>query len=269
MNVTTDSSWPRANVLGVGVHAENMHSALARVTQAIETRRKGYICLTGVHGIMEAQADAELREILNGAFLNLPDGMPTVWVGRGQGYAEMDRVFGPDLMLEVCRRSVEAGWTHYLYGGGPGVASELADRLRSRFPGIEILGTHCPPFRPLLASEESRLQDELARLRPDILWVGLGTPKQERFMARYGARLDATLLFGVGAAFDYHTGRLRDAPAWMKNSGLQWLHRLAQDPARLWRRYATHNPRFLYLLARHLLGLQHRHLQEEDTHAAS
>lgn len=269
MTSTNDSPGPRANVLGVGVHAENMGSALERVAGAIEARRKGYVCLTGVHGVMESQADPGLRTILNNAFLNLPDGMPTVWVGRRQGHSEMDRVFGPDLMLEVCRRSVKPGWTHYLYGGAPGVASQLAERLMQRFPGIRIVGTRCPPYRPLRSDEEALLEGEIARLRPDIIWVGLSTPKQERFMARYGGRLDATLLFGVGAAFDYHTGRLRDAPAWMKRSGLQWAHRLAQDPARLWRRYATHNPHFLWLLTLHGLGLQRRTLEEGSSHAAS
>ena len=264
MSLNAASPRARANVLGVGVHAVDMSAALAAIDHAITARRKGYVCLTGVHGVMEAQGDPELRRTLNGAFLNLPDGMPTVWVGRLQGYRAMDRVFGPDLMLEVCRYGVARGWRHYLYGGDVGVAPELAANLERRFPGLRMVGTHTPPFRPLRPEERSALAAEVRARRPDVLWVGLSTPKQERFMRDSLGELDATLMFGVGAAFDYHTGRIQDAPRWMKRSGLQWAHRLAQDPRRLWRRYATNNPRFVMGMGMQLSGLRPHSIDDAE-----
>jgi N-acetylglucosaminyldiphosphoundecaprenol N-acetyl-beta-D-mannosaminyltransferase len=245
----------RVNVLDVGIHAVDMPRTLEAIVTALDAGRKGYVCVTGVHGVMEAQRDPDLRDTLNQAFLNLPDGMPTVWVGRLRGHHGMQRVFGPDMMAEVCRLSAHRGYTHFLYGGEPGVAEELRARMTRRFPGLRIVGTHCPPFRPLDPGEEAHLERKIARLRPDVMWVGLSTPKQERFMARYSGRLDTTLMMGVGAAFDFHTGRIKDAPGWMKASGLQWAHRLAQDPRRLWKRYATHNPRFLFQIALQLSGV--------------
>ena len=247
---------PRADVLGIGVHALDMRRALDEIDLAVRQGRKGYVCVTGVHGVMEAQEDDELRRIVNDAFLNVPDGMPTVWVGKLQGHRGMDRVFGPDLMAEVCRRSQAAGFTHYLYGGAPGVAEELRSRLLERFPGLRIVGTRTPPYRPLHPHEARDLEREVADLRPDFFWVGLSTPKQERFMDAFLPRLDTTVMLGVGAAFDFHTGRIRDAPHWVKRSGLQWGHRLLQDPRRLWRRYARHNPRFVASISLQLAGLR-------------
>lgn len=253
---------PRANVLGIGIHAVGMAGAVRRIADSVERRQKGYVCVTGVHGVMEAQRDPGLRLILNRAQLNLPDGMPTVWVGRLQRHAGIRRVFGPDLMAEVCRLSVERDYTHFFYGGAPGVADELRERLVARFPGLRVVGTDSPPFEPLTVQQRSALQQRIARLRPDLLWVGLGTPKQERFMAEHAESLGATVLLGVGAAFDYHTGRLRDAPRWMKKSGLQWAHRLAQEPRRLWRRYAVNNPAFVGLTALQLLGMRRTALDD-------
>ena len=236
---------PRANVLGVGVHATYMREAVERIVEAVESNTRGYVCLTGVHGVMEAQDNARLKRTLNRAFLNLPDGMPTVWTGRVQGHRSMRRVFGPDLMLEVCRLSALRGYTQFLYGGRPGVADALAGSLSERFPGLHVVGTYTPPFRELRDEEVAALRALVARLSPDIFWVGLSTPKQEQFMDRFGDCLDTKVMLGVGAAFDYHTGRISDAPRWIKESGLQWAHRLAQDPRRLWKRYAKNNPRFV------------------------
>jgi N-acetylglucosaminyldiphosphoundecaprenol N-acetyl-beta-D-mannosaminyltransferase len=246
---------PRVNVLGVGVHAIDMRQALERVCSAIEDGRKGYVCVTGVHGVMEAQTDPEFRSILNRSLLTTPDGMPTVWVGRLRGFSGMQRVFGPDLMLETCAMSVEKGYTHFLYGGAPGVAEALKKALGQRFPGLRIVGTYTPPFRPLNDTEETALRNCIAESRPDICWVGLSTPKQERFMARYLPKLDTKLMFGVGAAFDVHTGRIRDAPDWVKNAGLQWLHRLTQEPGRLWKRYLVNNPKFVCKMVAQLAGV--------------
>ena len=205
---------------------------------------------------MEAQRDESLRDILNSAFLCLPDGMPTVWVGQLQGHAGMRRVYGPDFMLEMCRLSAKRGYRHFLYGGTEGVAQTLKQRLREMVPGINIVGIYKPPFRPLKPPEEEELAAMVRLARPDIFWVGLSTPKQERFMARYLDRLDTSLMVGVGAAFDIHAGLLADAPQWMKNSGLQWLFRLLKEPRRLWRRYLSNNPRFLWNLGLQISGIK-------------
>lgn len=245
----------RANVLGVGIDVLNLDLAVDRIMTALDAREKGYICVTGVHGVMEAQDSVEFRGILNRAFLCTPDGMPTVWMGRDQGFSEMDRVYGPDLMLEVCRRTAETGHRHFFYGGSEGVAQRLGERLASRFPGMEVAGACTPPFRPLNAEEEEELIARVAEARPDVFWVGLSTPKQERFMSQWLGRLDTTLMLGVGAAFDFHTGRTRQAPRWVQRSGMEWFFRLCCEPQRLWRRYMRNNPRFLWRAGQQALGL--------------
>ena len=249
------SSLPRVNILGVGVNAINMPEAVDMVTSAASQGRKGYVCVTGVHGIMEAQKDAAFRAILNRSFLTTPDGMPTVWIGRLNSYTRMRRVYGPDFMLTVCSASVERGYTHFLYGGVEGVADQLKDELTRKFPGLKIVGTYTPPFRPLNAAESADLQSRISQLRPDFFWVGLSTPKQERFMAEYLPKLDTRVMVGVGAAFDIHTGRAQDSPDWVKNAGLQWLHRLLQEPSRLWKRYLINNPAFVWKMTSQLLGI--------------
>jgi N-acetylglucosaminyldiphosphoundecaprenol N-acetyl-beta-D-mannosaminyltransferase len=245
-----------ANVLGVNVSAINLDRAVAIADRLIGAGDCGYVCVTGVHGVMEAQADAEFRHILNHACINTPDGMPMSWVGRLQGFDQMDRVFGPDFMLEMCRFSVERNYRHFLYGGQPGVAERLKDALQSKFPGLQVVGTYTPPFRDLTAEEEAELVAQVQESKPHILWVGLSTPKQERFMARYVDRLRVPLLAGVGAAFDYHTGRIQDSPDWIKRAGLQWLHRLLQDPRRLWKRYLRNNPAFVWGVLLQMLKLR-------------
>lgn len=243
---------PCVDVLGVKVSAINLPNAVQIADEAITNRQRGYICVTGVHGVMEAQKDAEFLEILNGAFINTPDGMPMSWVGWANGFREMDRVYGPDFMLDMCALSARRGYRNFLLGGKPGVAQALKSSLEARFPGLNIVGTYTPPFRQLTREEESSLFNYVHDVQPDIIWVGLSTPKQERFMAKYSSRLAVPLMVGVGAAFDIHSGQTHDAPAWMKRSGLQWLHRLVQEPRRLGPRYLQNNPRFLYLVSRQL-----------------
>ncbi len=235
----------RVNVLGVGISVLNLPTALAAIAGALSQRRKGYICVTGVHGVMEAQDDDDFKSILNDAFLCTPDGMPMVWAGWLHGHREMSRVYGPDLMLEVCAWSETSGARHFFYGGADGVAERLAENLKARFPRLAVAGTFTPPFRPLTAEETARLQAQIAAARPDILWVGLSTPKQEKFMAEFLPKLNVTLMAGVGAAFDFHSGRVRQAPRWMQRSGLEWLYRLCSEPRRLARRYFRNNPLFL------------------------
>jgi len=258
----------RANVLGVGVHAIDLPSAVSIIENAVREGAKGYVCVTSVHGVMEAQRDPEFRDILNRALLVTPDGMPTVWVGHMQGHSRMNRVFGPDLMLEVCRRSTGTGIRHFLYGGKPGIADDLAESLQRRFPGINVVGTFTPPFRPLEPCEHLALERQLESTLPDIVWVGLSTPKQEKFMAENFQRLPGKIMVGVGAAFDIHTGHVKDAPQWIKDAGLQWAHRLCQEPRRLWKRYLVNNPAFLLAISLQLAGVR-RHPLLPSCHSPS
>ena len=223
------------------------------------------MCVTGVHGVMEAQRNARFKKVLDDAMLVVPDGVPTVWVGRWEGFKEMGRVFGPDLMLEVCRRSVSSGHSHFLYGGKSGVAEKLRENLEYWFPGIHIAGTYTPPFRPLSEIEKTDLQEKLKTLAPDIVWVGLSTPKQEEFMAENIRSLNCKVMVGVGAAFDIHTGAINDAPAWMKTAGFQWFHRLGQEPSRLWKRYLVNNSTFLIGIALQFAGIRRYKLTSQAT----
>lgn len=247
---------PRANVLGVGVHAVDIPRSVGFLEESIRSGRKGYVCVTGVHGVMEAQRYHRFRQILSGALLVTPDGMPTVWVGKAQGFRHMGRVFGPDLMLQICRRSVENGFTHFLYGGRDGIAQKLQTNFERLCPGIRIVGSFTPPFRTLQPEERKQLCEMVRNLNPDIIWVGLSTPKQEMFMAEFLELLSCRLMVGVGAAFDIHAGEIKDAPSWIKNSGLQWFHRLCQEPGRLWKRYLLNNSAFLWRILLQLSGLR-------------
>jgi N-acetylglucosaminyldiphosphoundecaprenol N-acetyl-beta-D-mannosaminyltransferase len=247
-------SPPRFDVLGVQVSATNMAEAVSTIMGWIEKGERHYVCVTGVHGVMESQRDEELLRIHKASGLTVPDGMPMVWAGRLHGFPRIGRVFGPELMMKVCGLSVEKGYSHFLYGGAPGVADELRHRLQKKFPDIKIVGAFTPPFRPLVRWEEEQLIDQVARAKPDIFWVGLSCPKNERFMDAYFSKLDTKVMLGVGAAFDFHTGRAQDAPALMKKTGLQWLHRLCQEPGRLWKRYLINNPIFVAKFLRQLIS---------------
>jgi N-acetylglucosaminyldiphosphoundecaprenol N-acetyl-beta-D-mannosaminyltransferase len=250
------SPLSRINVLGVGVSAINMSEALAHISQAVENKRKGYVCVTGVHGVSEAQSDPAFRRILNGAFLCTPDGMPLVWVGRCKGARQMDRVYGPDLMLEVMEASERTGWRHFFYGGTNGTAEMLKEKLLARFSKLQVAGTYEPPFRPLHAVERDQLCETVRLARVDMMWIGLSTPKQERFMAENLDKFDVALMFGVGAAFDFHAGRVPQAPRWMQRSGLEWFYRLCREPRRLWKRYLKNNPLFVARIFAQFTGLK-------------
>ena len=243
----------RVNVLGVGISALNLGSAIDTMAEAVRRKVRGYICVTGVHGVMEAQSDSRFRAILNDALLCTPDGIPMVWMGRLHGQRQMGRVYGPDLMLAVCALP---GCRHYLYGGSNGTVHLLKKRLEALFPAVQIVGVYEPPWRPLNPDEETELVAQVEQTQPDIIWVGLSTPKQEKFMAGYLPKLATTLMVGVGAAFDIHSGRVKQAPRWMQRSGLEWFYRLCQEPRRLWRRYLANNPRFLFWALCQLLRLR-------------
>jgi N-acetylglucosaminyldiphosphoundecaprenol N-acetyl-beta-D-mannosaminyltransferase len=236
---------PLVSVLGVNVSTAGMGGTLDALAAMVAERRPGYVTFAGVHGVMESQRDPGLRDVYNSAAVVCADGMPLVWAARQAGVAGAERVYGPDVLLEVMARSVAAGWRHYLYGAGPGVADQLADRLRARYPGVDIVGTHTPPFRPLQAAERADVVAAINAAAPDFVWISLSCPKQERLMADLRPDLDAPVLLGVGAAFDMHAGLLRQAPPVIQRCGLEWAYRLWREPRRLWRRYLRNNPAFV------------------------
>jgi N-acetylglucosaminyldiphosphoundecaprenol N-acetyl-beta-D-mannosaminyltransferase len=240
----------RVDILGVGVSAIDMPAALAEIERWIAYRERHYVCVTNVHVVIEAQGDPKLMRVLNESGLTTPDGMPLVWAAHRAGARSVRRVYGPDLMLELCAVASNRGLTSFLLGGRAGVPEQLAERLEARFPGLRIVGVEAPPFRALSAEEDAALVARINAARPDIVWVGLGAPKQELWMADHVGRLEAPVLLGVGAAFDIHAGTLAQAPRWMQRSGLEWLYRLAREPRRLWRRYLFTNPRFVWGILR-------------------
>ncbi|MCH7230154.1 WecB/TagA/CpsF family glycosyltransferase [Glycomyces sp. L485] len=245
-----DPKLRRVDVLGVGVSTINQAMALAEVTRWVDNGDRRYVCVTGVHGVMESQKDPELKGIHNASGLTTPDGMPMVWAGRKAGAEWMDRVYGPDLMLGVLNRAAERGWSSFLYGGKDGVPELLAKKLAERIPGVKIAGTYSPPFRPLTEAEDDEIVARINDSGAQLVWVGLSTPKQERWMAAHRDKLNAPALFGVGAAFDFHAGLIPQAPPWMQRNGLEWFFRLTKEPKRLWRRYLVNNPAYLRRIRR-------------------
>ena len=252
-----DQNRPRVNVLGVGVSAINMAQALETIEGWISRGDRRYVCVSGVHGIMESQADPLLRDIHNSAGLVTPDGMPLVWLSRMHGHEHVERVYGPDLMLALCGRSESRGYRHFLYGGAGDVPALLTAGLRQRFPRLDIVGSYSPPFRPLTEEEDAEVVRMINESGADIVWVGLSTPKQERWMREHVGRIEAAALIGVGAAFDFHAGVKKQAPRWMQRNGLEWLFRLGSEPRRLWKRYLINNPRFVYGVLLQATGLRH------------
>jgi N-acetylglucosaminyldiphosphoundecaprenol N-acetyl-beta-D-mannosaminyltransferase len=244
------------NILGVPIAAVNMHQAVIQIDNWIQIEQKAYVTVTGVHGIMESQNDDEVKHIHRAAGMCVPDGVPTVWIGKLYGHSNISRVYGPDLMLEIMKRSKEKGYSHFFYGGKDGVAEMLRDRLVTRFPGLKVVGVLSPPFRAMNKKEEIYFHNLIEELSPDIIWVGLSTPKQERWMAAHIGKLNTKVMIGVGAAFDFHTGLVRQAPKWMQRSGLEWLFRLCVEPRRLWKRYLKNNPLFMWHLALQALNIK-------------
>ncbi|MDV4166256.1 WecB/TagA/CpsF family glycosyltransferase [Rhizobium leguminosarum] len=244
------------NVLGVRISAVNLKSATGFIQKAIEDGRKEYVCVRDAHGIVRCQDDPELRSIHNRAFLVTPDGMPLVWALRHAGHVESDRVYGPDLMLSVFDAGSSKGLRHFLYGATAETLEQLQARLLAKFPQARIVGSYAPPFCKLSTREETDIADRLNRSGADIIWVGLSSPKQELWMARMRDSLEASMLIGVGAAFDFHAGLKRQAPRFIQRSGFEWAFRLVCEPRRLWRRYALVVPTFISLTAVQRLGLR-------------
>lgn len=248
--MATAEALPRVDVLGVHVSAVSRPQAVAEIGRWIRQRERHYVCVTGVHGVMESQRDPALLAIHNASGLTTPDGMPLVWCSKAAGVRSVTRVYGPDLMLDVLEAGLEHGWRHFLYGGADGVPELLAERLGHRFADLRVVGTYSPPFRQLTEAESAEIVERINASGADVVWVGLSTPKQERWMAAHRDRLEAPALLGVGAAFDFHAGRVRQAPALLQRCGLEWAFRLAVEPRRLWRRYVRNNPAFVARIAR-------------------
>lgn len=242
--------------LGIRIDAVQIPETISIMKAWISLRGPAqYISLAGMHGLTEAQKDLELKHALNDSDLVVPDGMPLVWLARYHGFALKRRVYGPELMLSFCQATAELGYRHFFYGGVEGAAQKLAETLAQQFPGMIVAGTFAPPFRPLTSREEVEAATLIGEAKPDVLWVGLGAPKQEKWMHAH-RHLAVPVMVGVGAAFDLNTGRLRQAPQWMREIGLEWLFRLIAEPRRLWRRYLLLGPKFVLYVLTELCGLR-------------
>jgi N-acetylglucosaminyldiphosphoundecaprenol N-acetyl-beta-D-mannosaminyltransferase len=246
---------PTREILGVPVAMTDYRGAIDAMDAMVDSRERGYVCAVAVHALTVGLDDPEMETALRGASLVLPDGMPVVWAANMLGANLSDRVYGPELMLRYSDRCAERGHRVWLYGGrDQGSLVQLALNLRRRHPGINIVGGYSPPFRPMTEEEEDALVDQINGARPDVLWVGIGVPKQEKWMARMRERLEVPVMCAVGAAFDFHAGRISQAPSWMQQRGLEWIYRIAQEPRRLLPRYLYFNPRFVLAFSRQYLS---------------
>jgi N-acetylglucosaminyldiphosphoundecaprenol N-acetyl-beta-D-mannosaminyltransferase len=245
---------PVVGIVGAPIAVTDYDAMVVWIDAMISARERGYVCVCNVHTVMAAREDPELRAALAESSLNVPDGQPLVWSLRALGHHLDDRVYGPELMLRACAHAAAAGQRIYLYGGRDlQTLDRLVLNLSGRFPGIRIVGAYSPPHRPLTAQESAEAASSINASNADIVWVGIGVPKQEKWMAQMRRVLDAPILVGVGAAFDFHAGVVPQAPAALQAAGLEWAYRLVQEPRRLWRRYLRYNPRFVVAIARQLM----------------
>jgi N-acetylglucosaminyldiphosphoundecaprenol N-acetyl-beta-D-mannosaminyltransferase len=248
------------SVLDVPLALTDYGRTLEWMDEMVAARERGYVCVCNVHTVMASGEDAELRDALRGSALNVPDGQPLVWAINSLGHSLAGRVYGPELMSRACDHAADTGLRFYLYGGrNQGALVQLALNLRRRHPGVRIVGGYSPPHRPLTDEEQQAVAAEIDRSGADIVWVGIGVPKQEKWMAQMRPLVDAPLMIGVGAAFDFHAGLVPQAPNWLQEAGLEWAYRLLHEPRRLWRRYLRYNPRFVTAFARQLVS--HRRLE--------
>jgi N-acetylglucosaminyldiphosphoundecaprenol N-acetyl-beta-D-mannosaminyltransferase len=249
MSALASSLPPRFKVLSAGISAITLEACVTKILAMVERREKGYVNVCTVHTMLECVDRPQVAEIVNHSTLSVPDGMPLVWLGKHNAEGvSVDRCYGPDLMLGVCRSGLEKGVRHGLYGATPAVLEVLEQNLRGMFPRIEIVCAISPPFRELSADEEREMASKINAAHPDVVWVGLGTPKQDLCLGAFRPILEAPVLIAVGAAFNFHAGKVAQAPRWMMRCGLEWAFRLLKEPRRLWRRYLLGNPRFVSLL---------------------
>ncbi len=242
------------SVLNTRISLVSLDQTARSIENLAASGGRHYVCVCNVHTVMTGVDDERFRQITNDATLAVPDGMPLVWAAKLLGFDQPERVYGPDLLLAVCKRSVDEDRSHFFYGGAQGVPERLAENLSKRFPGLKIAGCYAPPFRPLTKTEDDQVVKAINASGADILWVGLGAPKQEYWMAGHLGRISTPVMVGVGAAFDFHAGRVRQAPRWMQDCGLEWLFRLYEEPGRLWKRYLYNNPRFIYHFGRQVIS---------------
>lgn len=256
-----DSEIAYANILGIGVSAINMNKALMKIHEWVSDRAPHYVCVTPAHSIMDCYYNPDLRPIFNQSGLTTPDGMSVVWALRLMGHKHVGRVYGPDLMHSLCQKSLEHGYRHFFYGGAPGVVEELSQQLGSIYPGLQISGYYTPPFGTVSPEEDQHIIELIRAAKPDILWVGISSPRQELWMAEHVDKLNVPVLIGVGAAFDFLSGHKQQAPRWIQRSGLEWLYRFMKEPRRMWPRYSRY-PLFLLLLIAQGLGIKKFPLEE-------
>jgi len=257
----------RVNILGAQISAITLDRAVSQIRAMVTDNRCHYICVSNVHTVMTCFDNPDYRRITNEATLAVPDGMPLVWIMKGLGYTQCSRVYGPDLMLAVCKNSIQNGYSHFFYGGAKGVPEFLAAQLRREFPGLRVAGCYSPPFHSLSPEEDEEVVKMINNSGAQLLWVGLGAPKQEIWIAEHRDRIKTPVMVGVGAAFDFLSGRVKQAPAWMQEYALEWLFRLWTDPKRLWQRYLYHNPRFIYHISKQLFRHRMRANKSKQSHA--
>jgi len=243
----------RFQVLSVFLNSISREETFQIIREWISRGERKYINVCSVQTVLDCYDSADLTRIVNSSGLSVPDGMPLVWIGKSYGN-DVERIYGPDLVLSLCERGQDFGFRHYFYGGAPEFNEQLLENLRKKFPRLQIVGACSPPFRNLTPEEEKENLEKINQASPDIVWVGLGTPKQDYWMDRMRPLLNAPVLIAVGAAFDLHSGRIRQAPVWMRRAGLEWSFRLLMEPKRLWRRYLIGNPRFIYLALKQFIS---------------
>lgn len=235
---------PQVRVLRTRVSLLSMGQAVDAIADDVVRRRPGYVCVADMNSTLLASRDPELARAMDGARMTVPDGTPLAWSGRLAGVHGASRVPGPDLLPAMLRACLANGWSSFFYGGDPGVAEDLVANLRTQIGPFAVAGTFPSPYGRAVAGEDEAVLDEIRRTRPHIVWVGLGAPRQELWMARHVSRAGDPVMIGVGGAFFIHAGRVARAPGWMRSAGLEWAFRLAHEPARLWRRYLLGIPRF-------------------------
>ncbi len=238
------------DVLGTRIDVTNLKDTSQSILSWVWERKKTYVCIAPVSTIIDCRRNSQYRAIVNDSGMTTPDGMPLVWLGKCAGHANIQRTYGPDLLLRLCEDTQEKGTRHFFYGASDETLARLTRRLKEKFLKINIVGSYAPPLRGLDESESPQVIDQINQANPDILWVGLGSPKQDYWMARHRNPLNVPVMIGVGAAFDFIAGIKCQAPRWMQNAGLEWFFRLCCEPRRLWKRYLLGNSLFVYLLLR-------------------
>jgi len=225
-DMSGEQSIPEETILGVKVNVLTMDRTIQKISEWVENQDPHYVCCVPAHSIMDCVAQHNLRKVFLNSGLCTPDGMAVVWLLKWRGHPQVERVYGPDLFLAVCRAGLDRRWRHYFFGGAAGTGQKLAGFVQQKFPGIEVAGWESPPFREMSEEEKVDFKKRMAALKPDVLWVAVGSPKQEIWMSEWVNQLDIPVLVGVGAAFDFLTGQKKQAPEWMQNIGLEWFFRL-------------------------------------------